>query len=56
MKVGDRVKVTTSDGYHSGVVVKVCPEWYWTKCQYVVEFDELGRHELPVDSGLKADN
>ena len=55
-KVGDRVKALTPDGYHAGVVTNVCPAWYWTQCQYVVEFDELGRHELPVGSGLKADN
>ena len=53
-KVGDRVKALTPDGYYVGVVVNVCPEWYWSKCQYVVEFDELGRHQFPVDSGLKA--
>ena len=55
-KVGDRVKALTPDGYHAGVVSNVCPEWYWPECQYVVEFDELGRHEFPVDSGLKADD
>ena len=54
-KVGDRVKALTPDGYHAGTVVRVLPEWYWAKCQHVVEFDELGRHEFPVDSGLKAD-
>jgi len=54
-RVGDRVKALTPDGYHAGVVVNVCPEWYWDVCQYVVEFDELGQHQFPVDSGLKAD-
>jgi len=53
-KVDDRVKVLTPDGYHYGTVAHVLPEWYWAKCQYKVEFDELGRHEFPVDSGLKA--
>ena len=54
-KVGDRVKALTPDGYYAGTVSHVCPEWYWPVCQYVVEFDELGRHEFSVDSGLKAD-
>ena len=53
-QVGERVKVLTPDGYALGAVVAVLPEWYWAACQYVVEFDELGRHELPVDFGLKA--
>ena len=55
-KAGDRVKVLTPDGYHCGTVAHVFPEWYWAKCQYVVEFVELGRHEFPVDCGLKADD
>ena len=54
-KVGDRVKALTPDGYYAGVVVNVCPEWYWAQCQYVVEFPELGRHQFPANSGLKAD-
>ena len=53
-KVGDRVKALTSDGYHAGVVAHVYPEWYWSKARYVVEFDELGRHEFSLDSKLKA--
>ena len=53
-KVGDRVKALTSDGYHAGVVAHVYPEWYWAKARYVVEFDELGRHEFSLDSKLKA--
>ena len=53
-KVGDRVKALTSDGYHAGVVAHVYPEWYWSKAKYVVEFDELGRHEFSLDSKLKA--
>ena len=55
-EVGTRVKVLSPDGYYAGVVTHVCPEWYWAECQYVVEFEELGRHEFPVDSGLKADD
>lgn len=55
-KVGDRVKALTSDGYHAGVVAHVYPEWYWAKARYVVEFDELGRHEFSLDSKLKADD
>ena len=55
-KIGDRVKALTPDGYHAGVVVAVFPEWYWAECQYTVEFDDLGRHQFPVDSGLKADD
>ena len=53
-KVGDRVKALTPDGHHAGVVVRVLPEWYWAKARYVVEFDELGRHEFSLDSKLKA--
>jgi hypothetical protein len=53
-QVGERVKVLTPDGYAFGAVVAALPEWYWKVCQYVVEFDELGRHEFPADSGLKA--
>ena len=55
-RVGDRVKALTSDGYHAGVVAHVYPEWYWAKARYVVEFDELGRHEFSLDSKLKADD
>ena len=52
-QVGERVKVLTPDGYAFGLVVAAFPEWYWGTCQCVVEFDELGRHEFPADSGLK---
>ena len=55
-KVGSRVKVLTPDGYYSGVVISVCPEWYWAQCQCVVEFEGLGRQELPAGTGLKADD
>ena len=55
-KVGDRVKALTPDGYHAGVVVHVCPAWYWAIHQYTVEFDELGRVEFCGESGLKADD
>ena len=52
--VGDRVKVLSSDGWEHGVIYARCPQWYWHVCQYTVEFDRLGLHELPVDSGLQA--
>jgi len=53
-EVGDRVKVLSSDGWELGVVYTRCPQWYWSTCQYTVEFDRLGLHDFPVDSGLKA--
>ena len=54
-QAGDRVKALTPDGYAAGVVVRVLPQWYWAECQYVVEFDVLGRHELPAPCELEAE-
>lgn len=54
-QAGDRVKALTPDGYAAGVVVRVLPQWYWAECQYMVEFDALGRHELPAPCELEAE-
>lgn len=54
-QAGDRVKALTPDGYAAGVVARVLPQWYWAVCQYVVDFDDLGRHEFAAPCELKAD-